>query len=376
MADKKNKKDITPSSFFKVSQANELVSARYTLTLIEQRLVLTMISRIQPSDEDFKEYRISIPELANFIGVDRNSAYRECKKVTENLLKRVITIEEPERLLQTHWVSSADYKDGEGCVVLCFDPKLKPYLLNLQGSFTSSGYEMLMGFKSQYTIRIYNLLKQHEKLKIRVIEVDSLRDMLGLTSEQHKEYSNFKANILKPIQKEFEAKADITFEFDEIKYGRRVGALRFHISKNKKIKPLLPELPELPEVSIESLPYLAKEVTDTLGTLLALIPEQHRTKKTILTALKAYESKEGFDYVRRNIMYCNEKSEKSYAGFLNNALKGDWGHDWDLEQKDENNKKPKPKPVWESMGYKSEKEYAEASFNKQMAELDRFRKTA
>ncbi|POZ49738.1 replication initiation protein [Methylovulum psychrotolerans] len=37
-----------------VTQANELVEARYNLTLGEQRLILTMIARIQPEDEDFK----------------------------------------------------------------------------------------------------------------------------------------------------------------------------------------------------------------------------------------------------------------------------------------------------------------------------------
>jgi hypothetical protein len=51
---------------------------------------------------------VSIRELSEFIGIDKNSAYRECKKTTENLLKRVLKIEEPGRLLQTHWVSSAE----------------------------------------------------------------------------------------------------------------------------------------------------------------------------------------------------------------------------------------------------------------------------
>ena len=259
----RNKK-ILPSSLI-VTQANELISARYTLPLVEQRLVLTMIARIQPEDEDFKEYRVSIRELSEFIGIDKNSAYRECKKTTENLLKRVLKIEEPGRLLQTHWVSSADYIDGEGCVILCFDPKLKPYLLQLKGNFTSCKLEMLLSFKSQYTIRIYNLLKQYQLLKTREIGLELLRDMLGLGKDQHTEYSNFKNNILKPIQKELIEKADLTFEFDEIKYGRRVGALRFRIFTKKLIEcesnnalanvvSMLHDLPSL-EAKISPLPH-------------------------------------------------------------------------------------------------------------------------
>jgi plasmid replication initiation protein len=55
------------------------------LPLGEQRLVLTMIARIQPDDEDFKPYRIRVHEFAEFLGIDKGSAYRECKKTTEKL---------------------------------------------------------------------------------------------------------------------------------------------------------------------------------------------------------------------------------------------------------------------------------------------------
>jgi hypothetical protein len=329
------KKKILPSSLI-VTQANQLISARYTLPLVEQRLVLTMIARIQPEDEDFKEYRVSIRELSEFIGIDKNSAYRECKKTTENLLKRVLKIEEPGRLLQTHWVSSADYIDGEGCVLLCFDPKLKPYLLQLKGNFTSCKLEMLLSFKSQYTIRFYNFLKQYQSLRTREIELELLRDILGLGNDQHTEYSNFKNNILKPIQKELIGKADVFFEFDEIKYGRRVGAIRFHISTKK-----------LPNASSFGQASLFDEATNTQPSpaainadnsplnneLLLLVPELHRIKKTVQTAVIEFERKQSVDYVKRNILYSNAKSGKSYAGFLVNALKNDWGHDWDIDRR-------------------------------------------
>ncbi len=51
------------------------------------------------------------------------------------------------------------------------------------------------------------------------------------------------------------------------------------------------------------------------------------------TAIIEFERKQGADYVKRNILYSNAKADKSYAGFLNNALKADWGHDWDIERK-------------------------------------------
>ncbi|TSA40405.1 MAG: RepB family plasmid replication initiator protein [Methylococcaceae bacterium] len=359
----KIKKKALLSSSLIVTQSNQLVEARYNLSLGEQRLLLTMISRIQPDDEDFKPYRISISELANFLGVARGSAYHECKKITKSLLGRVLEIQEPGRLLQIGWVSSADYIDGTGLVNLSFDPLLKPYLLQLKGNFTSCRIEMLLGFKSQYTIRMYTLLKQYEKLKEREIELVQLREMLGLSKNLYPEYKNFKQCILLPVKNEMAKKADLYFEFDEIKHGRRVGAIRFSILTKKDVK----ETAELPESSLpepKPPPSPTNETPMSLQQLLALVPKQHRALKTVLTALESYEKKHGFDYVKRNILYSNAKAAKSYAGYLNNALKDDWSHDWALEQ--EAPVKKKAPKVWERQGFASQKEYDDFMYKKQM----------
>jgi len=312
-----------------VTQANELVESRYNLTLGEQRLIFTMIARIQPDDEDFKPYRISLSELAEFLGIDKNHIYADCKKITKKLLAKVVEIQESGRLLQTHWVSSADYIDGTGTVNLTFDPLLKPYLLQLKGNFTSSKLEMLLSFKSQYTMRMYSLLKQYSRLNVREIELQQLREILGIGKNQYKLYTDFKRNILRLTQKELKAKADLHFEFDEIKYGRKVGAIRFRIISKKHIEPtdstLANVIPIIPEISSSKV-----QISQAIADLTSLVPEQHKTKKTVQTGLKSYEKKYGVDYVKRNILYSNSKADKSYAGFLNKALKDDWGHDWEL----------------------------------------------
>jgi plasmid replication initiation protein len=356
---KKKKIKLPPSSFV-VTQSNQLIEARYNLPLCEQRLILTMISRIQPEDEDFKAYRLSIKEFAEFIGVDKNSAYRECKKITKTLLTRVIEIEEPGRVLQTGWVSSAEYVDGSGVVNLSFDPQLKPYLLKLKGNFTSYKLEMILSFKSQYTMRIYTLIKQYERLGVRDIPLNQLREMLGLTKNQYKLYGNFKSDLLQPVQRELVEISDLYFEFEEIKYGRRVEVIRFHISSREiPAKKLKIQPSDIVDDELNSI-----EQSTTLTQLLLIIPEQHRAKKTVTATISAYEKKFGLDYVKRNILYTNNKADKSYAGYLVNALKEDWGHDWQLDQEIVVTKYVKE--PWEKQGFINQKEYDEYMYRKQM----------
>jgi len=161
----KDKKKLLPPSSLIVTQSNKLVEARYSLPLGEQRLILSMIAKIQPDDADFTEYRINVKEFASFLGLDQKSIYRGFHAIQKSIVSRVLVFYEDDGPLAIGWVSSAKYLDGEGAVLLSFDPKLKPYLLQLKGNFTSCRLEMLLSFKSQYTMRVYNLLKQYEHLK-------------------------------------------------------------------------------------------------------------------------------------------------------------------------------------------------------------------
>jgi len=362
------KKKKAPLSSLIVTQSNELVEARYNLSLGEQRLVMAMIAQVQPGDEDFKPYRISIAEFADFLGISKSSAYQECKKITKTLLSRVLEIKEEGRLIQINWASSADYVDGSGEVVLCCDPLLKPYLLNLQRDFTSCKLDILMRFKSQYTLRMHMLLKQYHKLKEREIEIDLLRGILGLRKDQHVIYGNFKKNILVPAQVELKAKSDLYFEFDEIKASRRVVAINFHILHNKLIEATLGVAPQSTVATIAALAAPTAKITPPQSELLLLIPLQHQALKTVSTAIESYEKKHGCAYVKRNILYSNAKAAKSYAGFLNNALKNDWGCDWELEQKPVPEKKKVPE-IWERSGFKTKEEFATHLFTKHMESL-------
>ena len=369
------KKKSTPPSLI-VTQSNKLVEARYNLPLGEQRLILTMIAKIQPDDADFTEYRINVNEFASFLGISSSNVYAEFHKIQKSIVSRIIIIHEEDGPLVIGWVSSAKYLDQEGAVLLSFDPKLKPYLLQLKGNFTSSKLEMLLSFKSQYTMRLYNLLKQYEALGERVIEIEPLREMLGLRADQYPLYANLKMALLARVQKELQEKSDLTFTFDEIKYGRRIGAIRFHIVTKKPIESLvddtlIPLIPDFPppdvQATILSSPHLPTPKVHTaapLDKLMAIVPEQHRAKKTVQTALTAFEKKHGFEYVKRNILYCNAKVAKSYAGFLVNTLKEDWGHDWELEQQVP--VKKKHLELWEQNGFASEKEYNNVMYRKQM----------
>lgn len=60
------KRDIKKDKYI-VSKDYQLIGARYQLSTIEQKLVLSIISLIQPTDTDFMHYQIPLNNFDNLI---------------------------------------------------------------------------------------------------------------------------------------------------------------------------------------------------------------------------------------------------------------------------------------------------------------------
>ena len=211
-----------------VIKDNKLIEAHYKLSKLEQHIVLSMVSKIKKDDVEFKRYRMSIKE---FFGVEYGSKYDRMKEATERLMQKIIKIKKEKSFLQVAWLSSAEYFEGEGIVELEFSPKLKPYLLQLKEKFTAYELANVIEFKSTYSIRIYELLKQYEKIKSRNIELEELQQMVGT---EYKTFYDFKRKVIEIAKKELKEKADIYFTYNPIKFGRKVQSIEFHIKTKKK----------------------------------------------------------------------------------------------------------------------------------------------
>lgn len=218
-----------------VVQHNALIEARYKMTIEEQRIIKTIISQINSKDEDFKLYEIRVLDLAKLIGVVGDSYYSRIKSLLSKLRKSTLLIaDEHGDPVETGWVSSITYRQGKGTIALRFDPVLKPYLLQLKRLFTPYELGNILRLKGMYSIRIFELLKQYEKIGQREFSLHDLKKVLSIDSE-YAQYRDFKKYVLLPAEKEISLNTDITFSIEEKKQGRKVIGLIFFIKgKNNK----------------------------------------------------------------------------------------------------------------------------------------------
>jgi plasmid replication initiation protein len=216
-----------------VTKSNMLIEANYKLGVVEQKIILCLASNIQPTDSDFKTYTLPIREFNKLLGLKGTPKYTELRQITKELMQKVFEVRINKKVIQVAWLSYVAYNESEGTIDIRFDPFLRPYLLELKREFTSYKLENVVKLKSSYAIRIYELLKQYEKLKERTFLLTDLRKILG-AEDIYPAYGNFKQRILMPAQKELQKKTDINFKIEEVKAGRKVDKVKFVILKGQK----------------------------------------------------------------------------------------------------------------------------------------------
>lgn len=218
-----------------VVQHNDLIEARYRLTLQEKRVMLWIISRIQYDDDEFISHKISIKDFANMIGVSSDHMYSDMEKITMKLVQRGISIRnrKENKLIQVTWLSSSVYHHNEGVVELKVSEHLMPYLLKLKNNFTKISLTDVMGLQSVYSVRIFELLKQKEYIGKRTINLIDFKEFCGISDKKYTSVHDLKRFVLDTACKEINQKTELEVSYLMVKKGRKFIAVSFEV-KNKQ----------------------------------------------------------------------------------------------------------------------------------------------
>jgi Protein involved in initiation of plasmid replication len=301
-----------------IVKSNQLIEASYRLTAGEQKIILSLVSMIRADDDEFKKYKIKIAEFEKLLGIKNNRIYKDVKEITNELMKKVFTIKTSNSTLQLSWLSSVEYLDGIGEVELEFSPKLKPYLLQLKNRFTSYKLKEIIQLKSFYSLRIYEFLKQYEKIGERTFSIDELRVLFQIKENEYARYNDFKRKVIIQAKNEINKKTDLTFDYKELKTGRKVTSLRFLIQS----KTSLPDV-----VVIDSISNSDEDKSD-------IVDKFKLIKEIIEENITELEASSILDAAKGNINIIKEKyaiakvtnSINNIVSWMIDAIKNDYQH--------------------------------------------------
>jgi len=162
-----NESEIRKLRELNITKSNDLVlKTRYSLSVQEHRILLYLISKIRMNDNEFKEYDFQISEFSSICGynISGGQGYKAIKDIIKGLRDKSFWMKvedddgsEIEVLMS--WITSVTIKPKANIIQIKLNEKMMPYLLNLKSNFLDYKLYFVLGMKSQYGIRLYEILK-------------------------------------------------------------------------------------------------------------------------------------------------------------------------------------------------------------------------
>ena len=210
-----------------------------SMTLQELRFFSIYLSKINARDTSTRLVRFSLEDFQVIMELDSRIKIDYMKRVTDSLLGKVVNVPEERggytafQLFKKCKVSTDD--NGEWYVEIDAHDDALPLMFDFQARFFSYQLWNALRLKSSNQLRMYEILKQYEKIGTRVVGVEELKELLGIEKVEYPRFGDFKIYVLNACQQALQENTDIRFTYEphgKKGKGGKILFLKFTIEKN------------------------------------------------------------------------------------------------------------------------------------------------
>lgn len=261
----------------KVNKTQDLITSAFSMPARCQKILTAAIAKLNPFEPvppTGATAYLTVSDIKKVLGIKSNTIYLQMDEISKKIGDKNTFYFNDSKSGITGFavlVDSCVYKEGEG-LVINFGKAATPVLFEIQKNergFTTYAIANIVGMKSSYSIRFYELFKAHA-FKINkdnpyvelTYNINQLKILLGVydmnTSDAAKakrmmeegeedydkiaaaikgelpyqKFSNFKAKVLDKSQEELEKFSDMRFDYEIIRRSRKPIAIKFKAYKN------------------------------------------------------------------------------------------------------------------------------------------------
>jgi|GEM_PF-1741907 len=219
-------------------QDNALVRSAYTMSLLEKRLLMLAISKVDATIAPVRNQCIEVEVTAE----EWATTYREkdpwtdLNRAADRLMSRVVTLyptQGPERE-KLNWTDRCKYYKNK--VVIRFGYSLSIELAGMLNEFTQADLLDVAKLDSFYAVRLYELLRQYQSTGLLMIGVEEFRVLMG-AEKKYVAFSQLNRRVIKQaiegIQKKM-PELKLNVEYIKRRGSRAVTSLKFTFKKSEQ----------------------------------------------------------------------------------------------------------------------------------------------
>ena len=218
-----------------IVKSNQVIEASYTLTTIEQRLILSAIAQVPKGEEisDDVLYPLTTKNLVK-LGGDGKASHKEFKDAVNRLYERSIILRDGDESDSFRWIQEKVFK-GSTIAFIRFSKPILPFLSNLKAEFTKYLESDIVGMSSPYSIRFYELIMQYRSIGHREISLEDLRWMFQLQNK-YPVWADLKKRVIEQATKEINEHSPYNLTIEPKRTGRKITSIVLKFQDKKSLK--------------------------------------------------------------------------------------------------------------------------------------------
>ena len=242
-----------------VSEHNDLIRSTAKMTSLSLKLFEIAVSAMDSREKQpSHEVRVNKKQIYNALGIKGTSKNQQLSKALNTLRKSSnfeITTEQNGEIhdIGITPVYYADNNYSSDYAVIRFAPEILPFITDLKKNFTQYQLNDILHLKNKYAVSMYRWFTmnyrqyeyyansgkrredQTEKYANPEVTLEELRKLTG-TEKKYSAFYDVRRYIIDPICNEITKHTKYNITYDRIKSGRKVVAIKFHISKKGEKK--------------------------------------------------------------------------------------------------------------------------------------------
>lgn len=216
-----------------VIKANAIVRrSRFSMSAMQQKAYLFLISKIKHDDDADQPYTFSVGDFIRACGLaDSGENYEAVKDALKSIRDISFWLDNGHTKTLLGLLDKVTIDTSSGTIECSFHEDIKPYLIHLRDNYTQYELQHVLVMRSKYAIRLYEISKSYQYTREFETSVEDLKKMMD--AEVYTEYKAFKRRSLIPAVDEINLTSDINLSFVESKAGqtgRKVSHIKFLIT--------------------------------------------------------------------------------------------------------------------------------------------------
>jgi len=214
------------------------------MTLQELRIFSVYLARINAWNVETRVVRFSLAEFQRIMEIGRIQE-KDIKDTVGRLLGKHIFLPNASGKgftgVQLFKYCRLDQdENGKWYIEIDAHDDALPLMFEFKDKYFSYDLWNALKLKSVNQLRMYELMKQYEHAGERTVELDNLREWLGIEPHEYQRWERLKARVIDVCQRAIEKHTDIKITYELIRKGvgrgtgRKITHIRFLIEKNDK----------------------------------------------------------------------------------------------------------------------------------------------